>query len=118
MKLKVKFLNYDTSGHQSNDFSFSVSYASVLFTKPLETKSGHYIPKADTLNNNPSFCLTSKEKALLLSLARSTLEAYTKTGTSPKLDKIEYKLTPRLKENYGVFVTLKNTVNFAVVLVI
>ena len=102
-----EILNYDTSGHQSNDFSFSVSYASVLFTKPLETKSGHCIPKADILNNKPSFCLTSKEKALLLSLARSTLETYTKTGTSPKLDKIEYKLTPRLKENYGVFVTLK-----------
>jgi len=102
-----EILNYDTSGHQSKDFSFSVSYASVLFTKPLETKSGHYIPKADTLNNNPSFCLTSKEKVLLLSLARSTLETYIKTGTSPKLDKIEYKLTPRLKENYGVFVTLK-----------
>src|SRR3989339_1603006 len=102
-----EILNYDTSGHQSNDFSFSVSYVSIIFTKPSETKSGHYIPKADILNNKPSFCLTSKEKALLLSLARSTLETYTKTGTSPKLDKIEYKLTPRLKENYGVFVTLK-----------
>ena len=100
-------MNYDTSGHQSNDFSFSVSYASVLFTKPLETKSGHYIPKADTLDNNLSFCLTNKEKALLLSLARNTLETYTKTGAPPKFDQTEYALPPRLKEKYGVFVTLK-----------
>jgi AmmeMemoRadiSam system protein A len=102
-----EILNYDTSGHQSNNFSFSVSYASFLFTKPLETKSGDYIPKADTLDNDLPFGLNNKEKALLFSLARSTLETYTKTGTSPKLDKIEDKLTPRLKENYGVFVTLK-----------
>ena len=92
-----EILNYDTSGHQSNDFSFSVSYASVLFTKPLETKSGHYIPKADTLDNNLSFCLTNKEKALLLSLARNTLETYTKTGAPPKFDQTEYALPPRLK---------------------
>jgi len=102
-----EILNYDTSGHQSNDFSFSVSYASVIFTKPLETKSGHYIPKTETLDNNRSFCLTNKEKSLLLSLARSTLETYTKTRTLPKFDQTEYALSPRLKEEYGVFVTLK-----------
>ncbi|MBI2469900.1 MAG: AmmeMemoRadiSam system protein B [Planctomycetes bacterium] len=102
-----EILNYDTSGHQSNDFSFSVSYASFLFTKPLETKSGHYLPKAETLDDNSSFCLTSKEKALLLSLARSTLETYTKTGTPPNLDQTDYALSNRLKEKYGVFVTLK-----------
>jgi len=102
-----EILNYDTSGHQSNNFSFSVSYASLLFTKPLETKSGHYIPKTETPDNNQSFCLTSNEKSLLLSLARSTLETYTKTGTPPKFDQTEYALTSRLKEKYGVFVTLK-----------
>ena len=102
-----EILNYDTSGHQSNDFSFSVSYASFIFTKPSETKSGNYIPKTETLDNNPSFCLTNKEKTLLLSLARSTLETYIKTGAPPKLDKIEYEVTPKLREKYGVFVTLK-----------
>lgn len=102
-----EILNYDTSGRQLNDFSSSVSYASIIFTKPFESKSGQYVPKADTFDNDLSFGLNNKEKSLLLSLARSTLETYTKTGTSPKLDKIEYKLTPRLKENYGVFVTLK-----------
>ncbi|HHT9115908.1 MAG: AmmeMemoRadiSam system protein B [Planctomycetes bacterium] len=102
-----EILNYDTSGHQSNDFSFSVSYASVIFTKPSEIKSGHYIPKTETLDDNQFFCLTNKEKTLLLSLARNTLETYIKTGSPPKLDKIEYEVTPKLKEKYGVFVTLK-----------
>ncbi|HEY4481719.1 MAG TPA: AmmeMemoRadiSam system protein B [Candidatus Brocadiaceae bacterium] len=102
-----EILNYDTSGHQSNDFSFSVSYVSVIFTKPSEIKSGHYIPKTETLDDNQFFCLTNKEKSLLLSLARSTLETYTKTGVLPKLDQTEYELPPRLKEKYGVFVTLK-----------
>ncbi|HHT9129520.1 MAG TPA: AmmeMemoRadiSam system protein B, partial [Candidatus Brocadiaceae bacterium] len=50
-----EILNYDTSGHQSSDFSLSVSYASILFTKPSETKSGRYTPKVQTPDNNPSF---------------------------------------------------------------
>ncbi len=102
-----KILNYDTSGHQSNDFSFSVSYASIIFTKPSETKSGYYVPKVQTLDSNPSFRLAEEEKAVLLSLARNTLETFTKTGTPPRLELIECALTPRLKEKCGVFVTLK-----------
>lgn len=45
-----EILNYDTSGHQLNDFGFSVSYASIIFTKPLETKSGTHTPKEETHN--------------------------------------------------------------------
>lgn len=101
-----EILNYDTSGRQSNDFSFSVSYASILFTKPLENKSGQYVPKKETPDNHQSF-LTNEEKSFLLSLARKTLEAYTKTGFPPKWDSAKYDLTPRLKKKYGVFVTLK-----------
>ncbi|MCF6155250.1 MAG: AmmeMemoRadiSam system protein B [Candidatus Brocadia sp.] len=103
-----EILNYDTSGRQSGDFSFSVSYASILFTKPSEAKSGLHIPKRDQTNNQ-QFFLTSDEKAFLLSLARNTLEIYTKTGASPKLDQVNDKLTLRLKEKYGVFVTLKKS---------
>jgi len=101
-----EILNYDTSGHQSKDFSFSVSYASIIFTKPSETKSGLYVPKEETLDNRQSF-LTKEERAFLLSLARNTLETYTKTSLTPKLDPVKYELTPKLKEKYGVFVTLK-----------
>lgn len=102
-----EILNYDTSGRQLNDFSSSVSYASIIFTKPFESKSGQYVPKADTLDNNESFGLTSKEKMVLLSLARNTLETYTKTGVPPKFNQAEHTLTPRLTDKYGVFVTLK-----------
>ena len=102
-----EILNYDTSGRQLNDFSSSVSYASIIFTKPFESKSGQYVPKADTLDNNLSFGLTSKEKTVLLSLARNTLETYTKTGVPPKFNQAEHALTPRLTDKYGVFVTLK-----------
>lgn len=102
-----EILNYDTSGRQLNDFSSSVSYASIIFTKTSESKSGQYIPKDDTPDNNPSFGLSSKEKMVLLSLARNTLEAYTKTGAPPKFNQAEHALTPRLTDKYGVFVTLK-----------
>ncbi len=104
---QCEILDYDTSGRQTNDFSYSVSYASILFTKPSETKSGQYLPTDDTSDNDTSLGLTAKEKTLLLSLARSTLETYTKTGNSPKLDPAENMLTSRLKEKSGVFVTLK-----------
>ena len=102
-----EILNYDTSGRQSNDFSFSVSYASIIFTKSTETKSGHNVPKLETQAINPSFSLTEDEKTFLLSLARNTLETYTKTGIPPKLNQTEQTISSRLKEKYGVFVTLK-----------
>lgn len=101
-----EILTYDTSGRQSNNFSFSVSYASILFTKPSETKSGHYVPQ-EIQEDTASFQLTDKEKMLLLSLARSALETYTKTGKMPDLHSNGSTLTPTLKEKYGVFVTLK-----------
>lgn len=101
-----EILNYDTSGRQSNNFSFSVSYASIMFTKPSEAKSGLYVPTEETLDTHQSF-LTKDEKICLLSLARNTLETYTKTGFSVKPNQGKYELTPRLREKYGVFVTLK-----------
>lgn len=102
-----EILNYDTSGRQFNNFSFSVSYASILFTKPPQTKAGYYVPKLNPSEKHQSFCLTSEEKAHLLSLARNTLQIYARTGISPKLTSIEHTFTPKLKEKCGVFVTLK-----------
>lgn len=101
-----EILNYDTSGHQSNNFSYSVSYASIIFTKPDKTKSGFLLPEKETLSTD-QLLLTSEEKALLLSLARNTLETYTKTGNPPRLDQVNNQLTLKLKKKYGVFVTLK-----------
>ncbi|KKO20577.1 MAG: AmmeMemoRadiSam system protein B [Candidatus Brocadia sp.] len=104
--VSCEILNYDTSGHQSSNFSYSVSYASILFTKPADTKSGFMAPKKEPLETHPYF-LTDEEKALLLSLARNTLETYTKTGNPPSPGQVNNRLTPNLKEKYGVFVTLK-----------
>lgn len=104
--VSCEILNYDTSGRQSKNFSFSVSYASIIFTKPSETKSGLYTPKDETHNTEQPL-LTTEERETLLSLARNTLVTYTKTGYPPKFEPTNDKLTPRLKEKYGVFVTLK-----------
>ena len=101
-----EILKYDTSGHQANNFSFSVSYASILFTRP-EIKSGQYIPGTKSTDNNSTFQLNNEEKRTLLAIARNTLEAYTKNGNYPKINTEDAAITPRLKENYGVFVTLK-----------
>ena len=40
-------------------------------------------------------------------MARNTLETYTKTGNPPSPGQVNSRLTPNLKEKYGVFVTLK-----------
>jgi len=100
-------LTYDTSGHQSNNFSFSVSYASIIFTVASEAKSGMYVPKEKTPETVQPYGLSKKEKSALLSLARDTLESYVKTGTTGEAKLTEYSLTPRLKEKCGAFVTLK-----------
>ncbi len=104
---KGELLNYDTSGRQSGNFTFSVSYASILFVKPLENpekKAEYSDPKGEAGGKNYTGCLTNEEKATLLSLARSTLETYSSTGSPPKID---VPITTTLQEKYGVFVTLK-----------
>ncbi|MEK7699554.1 MAG: AmmeMemoRadiSam system protein B [Planctomycetota bacterium] len=101
-----EILRYDTSGHQSDNFSFSVSYASILFTRPPAVKSGDLAPIKDSTGNQQSF-LSDQEKSTLLSLARNTLKTCTTAGGSSPMGAPEPSLTPRLKEKYGVFVTLK-----------
>ncbi|MBM4054764.1 MAG: AmmeMemoRadiSam system protein B [Planctomycetes bacterium] len=104
---KGHILNYDTSGHQTNNFVYSVSYASILFTKNTEIKSGEYRPQQNSQTDELALNFSEKEKNILLSLARNTLETYTNTGASPKIDILLFTQTPRLLEKYGVFVTLK-----------
>ncbi|MCF6150088.1 MAG: AmmeMemoRadiSam system protein B [Candidatus Kuenenia sp.] len=104
---KGHILNYDTSGRQTNNFVYSVSYASILFTKDAEIKSGAYRPQEKSQTDEHALCFSEKEKNILLSLARNTLETYTGTGASPEIDLRFFTQTPRLLERYGVFVTLK-----------
>lgn len=54
---KGQILHYDTSGHQTNNFVYSVSYASILFTKEAEIKSGEYHPQEKPQTEGQSICL-------------------------------------------------------------
>ncbi|MBI5308164.1 MAG: AmmeMemoRadiSam system protein B [Planctomycetes bacterium] len=101
-----EILNYDTSGHQLNNFSSSVSYASILFTRPAAGNSGDLSHPKDATGKQQSF-LTDQEKSILLSLARNTLKTHTSNGGARPVVSPELSLTPRLMEKYGVFVTLK-----------
>jgi len=101
---KGHILSYNTSGHQTNNFTYSVSYASILFTRSKEDgiKSGKVIQE-----DKHAVPLTQKEKKFLLSLARNTLKIYTTTGSHPDLKSSSDIPTPKLQHKYGVFVTLK-----------
>lgn len=118
-------LVYDTSGRMTKDFSHSVSYTSIVFTasgkktgKVLEGPSNgvHFRHKQTCLKPNsapillvgedsPSMGeLTVEEGQTLLSLARATLDNYTRSGRLPEVK--DGTFSPRLREKYGVFVTL------------
>jgi len=103
---KGEILRYDTSGRQSNNFSFSVSYASILFTSSPEAKSWDLVPTKDSTGDQQSF-LTDQEKSTLLALARNTLKTCVTTGGASSMRDTDSSLIPRLKEKHGVFVTLK-----------
>ena len=113
---KVELMDYYKSGDRGNDYSFSVSYASLLFIKepgktgvnrsPVkalpETKKTTEKPGDKTMN------LNLKEKKTLLSIARQTLENHFK-GNYKVLKELEtsFPITTPLKEKSGVFVTLR-----------
>ncbi|MBS1258334.1 MAG: hypothetical protein MAG551_01392 [Candidatus Scalindua arabica] len=97
-----KILQYDTSGSIMGDFSSSVSYASIVFTRSSEP------PDIIGDNNNG---LNNDERLTLLKVARDTLESYVKEGKRPDLNSGEYMLSPIMKEKRGVFVTLNKNGN-------
>jgi AmmeMemoRadiSam system protein B/AmmeMemoRadiSam system protein A len=99
-KCKAELIDYYKSGDRGNDYSFSVSYASLIFiTEPGKTKEK---PGDKPMN------LSLKEKKTLLSIARQTLENHFK-GNYKVLKEVEnsYPITHPLKEKSGVFVTLR-----------
>jgi MEMO1 family protein len=88
----------DTSGAISGDWSRSVSYLAAQFSG-LWPYSGAGIAK--------ELGLSTPEKAALLRLARGTVEAWVREGRRPTPTELEVTLTPRLRADSGVFVTLK-----------
>jgi hypothetical protein len=86
--------DYYKSGDLNNDYSSSVSYASLVFS--AADKSPH-----DPLG------LSRAEKKLLLELARSTLQSYLKNTPLPQQKENQFSAFPKLEKNLGVFVTLR-----------
>jgi len=80
-------VDYYTSGDVTGEFTTSVSYASIVFTTDDEY-------------------LDAAEQRTLLALARATLERHVRSGEVPSLEAFDPLLTPRLRRNQGVFVTL------------
>lgn len=114
-------LFYDTSGRLTGDFENSVSYCSLAFFNPSlwgsRTKSKRIEPgeHADMKKSNPSSertkpardTLSESERAILLRLARDTVNEYVKHRKKPDARGESYAISPRLEEPRGAFVTLK-----------
>jgi MEMO1 family protein len=90
-----KLLSYDTSGRMTRDFTNSVSYASIAFLERAPTE------KAD------GNLLTEEEQKVLLRIARTTVNSFVKTKRAPTNFERIHKITPKLMEKRGVFVTIK-----------
>jgi len=84
-----KLLQYDTSGNRTGDWSNSVSYVAVAFAAGEAGGS-----------------LTAEERKILLSIARTTLNTFAKTGQVPGNFEKMFPITPRLRAPGAVFVTL------------
>jgi MEMO1 family protein len=90
-------LNYYTSGDMTGDYAHCVSYASIYFSKSNLSEQTKESDNGE---------LNKAEQTKLLSLARETLKQYLRSQKIPKLN--EKELPDKLKEELGVFVTLKN----------
>jgi len=89
-------LKTDTSGNMTGDYDNSVSYLAAAFTGlwPYDAVDG-------------AGSLTKEEKEGLLRLGRRTVDTYVRTGQRTKPEDVGVTVTERLRQNSGVFVTLK-----------
>ena len=90
-KSKGTLLHYSTSGALTGDWAHTVSYAAVAFTVAQAKATGP---------------LTETEKKALIAIARRTLESVVRTGRKPDAKDFAALLTPTLKKDGAVFVTL------------
>ena len=84
----AKLIAYDTSGRITGDYTNSVSYMTIMFSKP------------------ESSIFSEDDKKELLKLARKTLWYYMNYKKMPSLDDLKITLSPAMKKEMGVFVTL------------
>ncbi|MCP5106425.1 MAG: AmmeMemoRadiSam system protein B, partial [bacterium] len=92
----ARLVDYCKSGDRNNDYSTSVSYASILVTKGTNKKG---------TNKKIMNSLNQQEQKVLLTLARKTLAQYLETGNLPAAETGD--ISEHLKAKAGVFVTLK-----------
>ncbi|MFH1529305.1 MAG: AmmeMemoRadiSam system protein B [Pseudomonadota bacterium] len=88
----------DTSGALTGDWSRSVSYLAAQ-VNGLWPYSG--------VGLGPELGVSDEEQGALLRLARGTVEAWVRERARPTPEELGVALTPRLRANSGVFVTLK-----------
>ncbi|MHB9138243.1 MAG: AmmeMemoRadiSam system protein B [Victivallaceae bacterium] len=100
---KGYLLKYDTSGRMEGDYAHSVSYASFAFTGAWKTVS----PTAKPADSTAAAELSAADKKALLQLARKTIENAVAEKPPIEPEKSGIIISPAMKRNMGVFVTLK-----------
>jgi hypothetical protein len=96
---KGTLLNYDTSGRQTGDFTNTVSYGSIVFTRTGGKKTGG-LPNPNRAEKK----MDTKAKKTLLEIARKSVEAAINNDPAPELEVTD----PALQGKQGAFVTLRN----------
>ncbi len=118
---RTEILAYTTSGRLTGDYRNSVSYCSIVFTRPglwgpeaAASRSSRGRGRTMKSKQQPSVApgakqepLSASEKATLLKLARDTVEGYVRNRRTADPQGGEYQITPALRERRGAFVTLK-----------
>lgn len=103
-------VDYYKSGDMNNDYSHSVSYASIIISKDNGGKK-----MGGKKNMNPSSGLSGglnkKEQMELMRIARDTLVHYLEKEDYPEDLEKKYAVSDNLKAVTGVFVTLKKKGN-------
>lgn len=95
----VELLKYDTSGAITSDFSNSVSYMSIAF-------SGKWSADKKIKESPEDAALSADDKKELLKLARESLVYYMNNRKKASTEELGIKLSPAMKNEMGVFVTL------------
>ncbi len=102
-----RLLTYYTSGDVTEDWDNSVSYVSMAFYGPNGGEARERKDERTASARPEDESLSVAEQETLLNLARETLETYARTKKTPEWAEDDPRLTPLLKSERGVFVTLK-----------
>lgn len=95
-----KILDYRNSGDTAGDKNRVVGYAAIAFSAPENTDS-----QSDS--DSTATKLNEEEQHILVRLAQETMELYVKEGNTLEPKREQFAAYPRLMEERGSFVTLK-----------